>query len=123
MAVEGPSPDTGADWGGVDFDSCSKRHHSCPKPGYIGVLSHRQCPESDVWGRLAIVVDDDSADTAGNVLGGYHDPRVRSFLQPNGGRSVACNRGVSRLSGRYLLFPQALDYGEGYRQTQRLQGL
>ncbi len=51
-----------------------------------------------------IVVDDGSTDKTVELVKTISDPRMKVFSYPNGGTSVARNRGIEQASGDYLSF-------------------
>jgi glycosyltransferase involved in cell wall biosynthesis len=52
-----------------------------------------------------LVIDDGSTDDTAAVLQSYaHEPRIRSFSQPNSGQAVARNRGIQKARGEFVAF-------------------
>jgi GT2 family glycosyltransferase len=51
-----------------------------------------------------IVINDGSTDRSLELLNTVNDPRLRVFSYPNGGVSVARNRGITHASGDFLAF-------------------
>lgn len=51
-----------------------------------------------------IVIDDGSKDKTLDIVGAIDDPRIKFFAYPNGGVSVARNRGIERSTGDFLSF-------------------
>lgn len=51
-----------------------------------------------------LVVDDGSTDRTLEIVRAINDPRIKSFSFPNGGVSVARNRGIEAASGEFLSF-------------------
>lgn len=56
-----------------------------------------------------VVVDDGSTDSTSDLVRSFHDRRIRLIVQPNAGTAVACNRGVSAATGRWIAFVDADD--------------
>jgi GT2 family glycosyltransferase len=56
-----------------------------------------------------IVINDGSQDKTLEILATFQDPRLRVFSYPNGGLSMARNRGIAHASGAYLSFIDADD--------------
>jgi len=61
-----------------------------------------------------IVIDDGSKDRSLSVIRHYEqmDPRIHSFSYPNGGVSVARNRGIEKAQGEFILFIDSDDWIE-----------
>ena len=52
-----------------------------------------------------VIVDDCSSDDTQDVIGGYSDPRIRSFRHDrNEGKSAAINTGIAHARGEYMGF-------------------
>lgn len=60
----------------------------------------------------AILVDDGSTDSSGNIADEYakNDNRFKVIHKPNGGRSDARNTGMQHISGEYIIFLDADDF-------------
>ncbi len=56
-----------------------------------------------------IVIDDGSTDQSAQLLQAIADPRLKVFSYPNGGASVARNRGMEHATGEYFSFLDADD--------------
>lgn len=58
-----------------------------------------------------IIVDDDSTDNSLEVIGKYHDKRIKVIkLRKNSGAAIARNKGVEVATGDYLCFLDSDDY-------------
>lgn len=65
-----------------------------------------------------IIVDDGSTDNGAEIAAGYKDPRVRSIRQPNGGASVARNRGIAEAKHELITFLDGDDaYNKNFLET------
>src|SRR4029077_18804586 len=77
-------------------------------PVHNNVALTRACLDAvleDLRGdREAIVVDDASTDSTGELLDGYGDPHRRLTLAGNGGYARACNEGAALADGESLVF-------------------
>jgi len=69
-----------------------------------------------------LVIDDGSTDDTEAVMRGYGSP-VRYFRQPNGGVSLARNRGIEESRGRYAAFLDADDTWFPMKLERQLQAL
>lgn len=56
-----------------------------------------------------LIVDDGSTDTTWEVIGGFRDPRIRAWRQPNGGKSRALNAMLGRARGSIIALQDADD--------------
>lgn len=57
-----------------------------------------------------ILVDDGSKDNTLKIVEAYKDERIKVYKKKNGGASSARNYGITRSSGKYILFVDADDY-------------
>jgi glycosyltransferase involved in cell wall biosynthesis len=56
-----------------------------------------------------LIVNDGSTDRTPEIIAGYHDPRIKTFHQANGGEASARNTALKHVHGEYLAFLDADD--------------
>ena len=56
-----------------------------------------------------LIVNDGSTDRTPEIIAGYHDPRIKTIHQVNGGEASARNTALENLQGEYLAFLDADD--------------
>jgi glycosyltransferase involved in cell wall biosynthesis len=70
-----------------------------------------------------IVVDDGSSDNTGQVLGEKFGGRIRYFVQPNRGASVARNKGIEEARGEWIAFLDSDDLWEAEKLQWQMKAL
>jgi glycosyltransferase involved in cell wall biosynthesis len=70
-----------------------------------------------------IVVDDGSSDNTGQVLGEKFGERIRYFVQPNRGASVARNKGIEEARGEWIAFLDSDDLWEAEKLQWQMKAL
>lgn len=84
------------------------------KAAYVERAIRSALAQGEAVGEI-VVVDDGSRDNSASVVEALREPKVKLVRQPNGGVSVARNRGIEEAKGEFICFLDADDmYVEGF---------